>query len=243
MKTLNILGVIISDISRKNLIAIAQESLKNKEKCVIYTVNNEFIVEAQTNSTFKSVLNDSTISIADSAGVVWAAKELYKEKIERIPGADFFIDLVNLSKNGYGMFLLGGQKGVAEKAKEELEKSIKGCKIVGTLDGIEINDQENPEIISRINESGAQIVCVALGAPKQETWIQNNYKKINASVFIGIGGTLDYASGKIRRAPKFMRKLGMEWLFRLMAQPSRYPRIKKALVEFPKLVRRQKTLD
>ncbi len=244
MKKLDILGVEIDEISKSDLISSIRSHLQKKEKCLIFTVNNEFIVEAQSNDHFRQTLNKSTFSIADSSGVVWAAKRLYGKNIERIPGADLFIDLVEISKEGYGIFLLGGQKDVGKKAKEELEKNFPGVNIVGYLDGIEISENQDDELIAKINDAKPDIVCVALGAPKQEIWIENNYKKLSANVFIGIGGTLDYTSGKIKRAPAIFRKLSLEWLYRLMRQPSRYPRIKKALIDFPALVRNKgKALD
>lgn len=237
--SIEILSVKIDPISRANLLIAIKNSLETKQKTTIFTVNNEFIVEAQENKKFRDTLNSSTFSIADSAGVVWAAKKIHNKSLERIPGADLFLDIVQLSQEkGYGIYLLGGSSGVGEKAKQELEKSFPGVKIVGFKDGIKIDPSEhNQAIIDEINLTKAEIVCVALGAPKQEIWISNNLNKLSASVFIGIGGTLDYTSGKIKRAPKIFRKIGLEWLFRLMLQPSRYPRIKKALIEFPKMVR------
>jgi N-acetylglucosaminyldiphosphoundecaprenol N-acetyl-beta-D-mannosaminyltransferase len=235
---IEILNVLIDDISKPALLKAISNSIEDNKKCLIYTVNNEFIVEAQQNEQFLKVLNNSTYSIADSTGVVWAANKLHGKKIERIPGADLFIDLIKISQSsGAGIYLLGSDKGVGEKAKIELEKVFPKVNIVGVKDGVIIDpDKDDQELINEINQAEAKIVCVALGAPKQELWIANNYTKLSADIFIGIGGTLDYTSGKIKRAPKLIRKMGLEWLFRLMLQPSRYPRIKKALIEFPRLV-------
>ena len=242
---ISILDVLIDDISKEDLLNKIEDFLKRKEKCLIYTINNEFVVEATQNPEFLKILNESTFSIADSAGIVWAAKELHNKKIERIPGANFFLDLSELSQNKkYGIYLLGGEQGVGKKAKLELEKKYPGIVIVGYKDGINIDaNVTDNNLINEINLSKPDILCVALGAPKQEMWISNNYKKLNATIFIGIGGTLDFVSGRLKRAPKSFQKMGLEWLYRLTIQPSRYPRIKKALLTFPRLVKRVKTLD
>jgi N-acetylglucosaminyldiphosphoundecaprenol N-acetyl-beta-D-mannosaminyltransferase len=238
---IDILNVLVDDISKADLLDNIDRSIIHDKKCLIYTVNNEFILEAQTNQEFLQTLNNSTYSIADSTGIAWAANKLHNKKIERIPGADLFIDLVKISqKKSYGIYLLGAGKGVGEKARQEIEKSFPGVKIVGVKDGIKIDPKENnQEIIDEINSAGAKIVCVALGAPKQEMWISNNANKLSANIFIGIGGTLDYTSGNIKRAPRIFRQTGLEWLFRLMRQPSRYNRIKKALIDFPRLVNKE----
>lgn len=242
MKEFKVLDVGIDEIGKSELLGCIESSILNREKCLIYTVNNEFILEAQKNDRFREVLNSSTFSIADSAGMVWAVNYLYAKKIERIPGADLFIDLVKLSRESdYRIFLLGGKSGVGEKTKEVLEKKFPKCKIVGFIDGITIDAvKPDEEIITKINEAKPDILCVALGAPKQEIWIHNNFKKIDCSVFIGVGGTFDFVSGKVKRAPRFMRNLSLEWLYRLFVQPSRAKRIYNALVVFPRLVKRSK---
>ncbi len=242
MKEFKILEVGVDEIGKSELLDQIKSSISNKDKCLIYTVNNEFILEAQKNDRFREVLNSSNFSIADSAGVVWAVNYLYAKKIERIPGADLFIDLIELSEEqDYRIFLLGGEGGVGEKTKEVLERKFPKCKIVGFIDGVTI-DAEKPdeEIITKINEAKPNILCVALGAPKQEIWIHNNFKKIDCEVFIGVGGTFDFVAGKVKRAPRFMRNLSLEWLYRLFVQPSRYNRIYNALIVFPRLVKQSK---
>jgi len=237
MTRYSILNVLICDINREDILLSIKKAIDEDEKLQITTVNNEFVVEAQKNSRFRTVLNNS-LAIADSTGIVWAVKYLHKAKITRAPGADLVWDIFNLSSlNKYRIFLLGGKSGTAEQAKQKILRKVRGVHIVGSIDGIEINPEDhNSELLRLINQSKPDIILVALGAPKQDLWISNNQYKIDANVFIGIGGTLDYISGRIGRAPKFLRDIGLEWLFRLFREPSRYKRILKAIFVFPYLV-------
>ncbi|MDH4358536.1 MAG: WecB/TagA/CpsF family glycosyltransferase [Candidatus Berkelbacteria bacterium] len=237
MSKYSVLNVLISDASREDILAMIKKAIDEDEKLQIATVNNEFVVEAQKNSKFRTILNNS-LSIADSTGIVWAVKHLHKKTIARIPGADLVWNIFNLSSlNKYRIYLLGGKKDTADLAKQKIIKRIRGVHIVGSIDGVEINPEEhNSELLRQINQSKPDIVLVALGAPKQELWISNNQYKIDANVFIGIGGTFDFISGKIRRAPRFLREIGLEWLYRLVVEPRRYKRIFKAVFIFPWLV-------
>lgn len=244
MNTINILGVKIDVISKQDLLQEISDRIQKNEKTLLYTVNNEFVVEANKNPKYKEVLNNSTISVADSTGIVWAAKKLFKVRLTRLPGADLFSDLIKLaaSKN-MNIFLLGGDLGVGRASKAKIESEEPTIGEVDFLDGeqISLNEHENEDIIYQINSIKPQMVFVALGSPKQELWIDKFASKIDANLFIGIGGTLDFYSGEIKRAPRWMRKWGLEWLYRLLKQPSRFGRIYRALVVFPYLVSRKRT--
>jgi len=171
----------------------------------------------------------------DSTGVIWSIKYLYHKTVPKLPGADLAEDICRLSASrGYRLFLFGGEIGVAMAAKKKLISKFKSLHVVGTIDGIKVDPgTEDPKLISKINQSKSDIVFVGLGAPKQDLWIANNMSKLNSKIFIGLGGTLDYISGKIPRAPKIMRNLGLEWLYRLLRQPRRLKRISNALIVFP----------
>ncbi len=237
-----VLGVKIDLTDEKEILRIIKNAVDKNEKIQIATVNNEFLVEAQKNDKFKQVLNNSNLNICDSTGLCYALKFFYKKTTTRIPGADLFEKICSFCElNGYSVFLLGGKKGVASRAASNLNKRYKSLKIVGVSDGLRI-DENTPmtELLQQINHSGPNVIFVALGAPKQELWIAQNIKFLQANCFIGIGGTLDYVSGQVKRAPAWARKAGLEWLFRLLRQPSRFARIWKATVLFPILVIREK---
>lgn len=238
MKKFSILDIKINDIDTEEVLDFIDSAVLNHKKVRIATVNNEFIVEAQKNKEFKEILNSASLSVADSTGVVRAVKYLYGQNIERIPGADLFFEICRQAvKKKHRIYLLGGRENVAKMAKLRLQNSYRGLHVVGTKDGVMISNNKNSgEIISEINKTKPDVLFVALGAPKQDIWISNNLEKINCSVFVGIGGTLDYVSGSVMRAPKIMRDAGLEWLFRLAVQPKRIGRIFKATVVFAYLV-------
>jgi len=238
MKSYKILSVKVDSLNFDEILAFISDTVSSRKKRQIATVNNEFIVEAQKNIEFCRALNSFSLCLPDSAGIVWAVKKLYKDKIDKTPGADLFDKICRLScEKGFRIFLLGGSKGVASRAKEKMQKKYPSLRVVGTIDGIKVEPQEsNKDIVDSINQTNADIVFVALGAPKQELWIARNMDKANACILMGIGGTLDFVSGKIKRAPAWIRKINLEWLFRLVIEPKRFGRILTALIVFPYLV-------
>lgn len=238
MKSYSILGVKVHDTSYEECLNFIDSSIKKAEKIQICTTNNEFIVEAQKNPMFKKIINQSNISTPDSTGVVWAIKKLFNTKVERVTGIDLFLKLCQQAADKkYRIFLLGGSKNVALKAKKNLQRKFPGIHIVGYIDGIPIDPNKQDDVlISRINRARPDIIAVALGAPKQELWIKKNMKILDAKVFIGLGGSLDYIAGVVPRAPSPLRVAGVEWLFRLIIQPKRIKRIAVAVVVFPYMV-------
>ena len=238
MKEYYVLGVKVSGVSLQECLELVSSSIKKNKKIQVCTTNNEFIVEAQHNDRFKNIINKSAISTADSTGVVWAIQKLHNAKIDRLPGIDLFLEICKEApQKGYRIFLLGGEKNIALKAKKNLQRRFQGIHIVGSIDGIIINpSKRDDQLISTINRSRSDIVAVALGAPKQELWIKKNIDLIQSKVFLGLGGSLDYIAGTVPRAPLSMRNNGLEWLFRLFIQPQRIGRILKATLTFPYLV-------
>lgn len=235
MNSYHVLNTRVDDTSSPEVLEYIASTIKQSQRAHICTTNNEFIIEAQKNRKFQKIINSAELSVPDSTGIVWAVKLLFGKKITRITGVDLFEQICSLcTKQEYRIFLLGGKKNVAKETKKVLQKKYPGIHIVGSVDGIKIDPTEkNLDLISTINNSGAQIIAVALGAPKQELWIDQNKKLIKSNVFIGLGGSFDYISGRIKRAPIGFRKVGLEWLFRLLTQPSRVGRIFKAVVIFP----------
>ncbi len=196
----------------------------------IATINPEFIMAAQKDPDFMETLNRSDLGVADGIGLQVAAKILGIEIGPRITGVDLTYELAKLaSDNGYSIFLLGAAEGVAEKAAHKLKSIHANLRIAGTYAGT----PTEPGIVERVNESGADILLVAFGAPKQDKFICSNKERLIAKVAMGVGGTFDYIAGIVPYAPKWIRKIGMEWLYRLIKQPHRINRIVTATVLFP----------
>ena len=191
----------------------------------ICTPNAEFMMCAQGDRQFMRILNDADLVVADGAGVVLAARLLGYGRIARAPGYDLAKALVsNPSEFPYSFYFLGGKPGIAEKAAANILYEYPGVNFTGWHDGY-FKDEEEPLIIDEINQSGAEILFVALGSPKAEKFIYRNRHRLKAFVCMGVGGTIDIFAGEKKSAPPFFRSHGLEWLYRLYCEPWRAKRM------------------
>lgn len=220
----NILGVNIDKISLNEAFEKAKSLLKTEGVSMIFTPNPEIVMRAYEDEEFKNILNSADICTPDGIGVVYASKIIKNPVKERVPGFELSKMLMEcVSKTGDGVFLFGSKPGVADKAKKNIEKMYPGINIVGVRNGY-FKKEDEPEIINMINESGAKLLFVCLGAPKQEKWIYENRDKLNVNLCLGVGGTLDVLSGETKRAPEIFIKLNLEWFYRIVLNPSRWGR-------------------
>ncbi|MDG0031631.1 WecB/TagA/CpsF family glycosyltransferase [Priestia sp. Y58] len=218
----NILGIDVCSDTYDELAVKLLQDIDKGRKSFIVAINPEKIMKAQEDKELKLLLNQATYQIPDGIGVILASK-LKKGRIrERVTGIDMMLKLCKeATNNGKRIFLYGAKPGIADEAKAKLEEMFPGILIVGTLDGYE----KNEEVIERtINDSGAEIVFVALGSPAQENWIIAHKEKLNPSVYQGVGGSFDVISGRLNRAPAVFQKFGLEWLYRLLKEPWRWKR-------------------
>ena len=189
------------------------------------TPNAEFVQRAEKDEGFRTALNGADLVLPDGIGVVYAAKIMGRPLQGRVPGCDFAAALCGwMAKNGKKLFLLGAKPGVAEQAARNLEQNHPGLTVCGTHDGY---FKEDAPVVEAIRAAGADVVFVCLGAPKQENWMIEHGPKTGASFLIGLGGSLDVFAGTVKRAPEIWQKLGLEWLYRLLKQPSRIGRMAK----------------
>ncbi len=201
----------------------------------VMTPNPEMLTEASRNPSFKNLLQSSDMNIADGVGLLWAARRVGQPLPQRVTGIDL-LSAVTASPLCPSVFLLGAAEGVAKAAAEYLQKKNPSFRIAGTYSGSPHPDEE-AMIVARINASEASILFVAYGAPKQDEWIRRNLPKMpSVHVAMGIGGAFDFLAGKRKRAPSVLRSLGLEWLWRLIQEPTRIKRIFTAVVIFPYLV-------
>ncbi len=201
----------------------------------IITVNPEFVMTAQDNSPFRQCINEAALVVADGIGVVWAARWLGQPVPERVTGVDTLIELARqCARRGDRLFLLGAALGVAEIAAARLQELAPGLIIAGTYAGSPaVADEE--AILERINAARPDVLCVAYGAPAQDLWIRRNLARLPVAVAIGVGGSFDFLAGRQQRAPHWMQKMGLEWLYRLYREPWRWRRM-LALPQFACLV-------
>jgi len=223
METVNILGVHVNKYTMNEAVQKASEMLETDGVSMIFTPNSEIILYASNNPEFTDVLNSADMVIPDGIGVVYGAKILKNPIKERVAGYDLVCNLFPvMAEKKQSVYLLGAKPGVAEKAAENLLAKHPGLIIAGTHDGYFKDDEE---IIADINKANPDFLMVCLGFPKQENWIYNNRKKLNTKLAIGAGGCLDVFAGTVQRAPEFYCKHGIEWLYRLIKQPSRFVRM------------------
>ena len=232
-ETVEILGVRFDKVTLEEAANKALEFAKDKEQHYICTPNPEIVLEAQKNEEFSKILNGSAMNIPDGIGIIWAAKYLKKGSLQRVTGVDLMEKICEkAAKKNLKIFLLGAEEGIAEKVKTILENKYAGLKITGVYSGSP-EEKEKNLIIKKINDSGAEILFVAFGMGKQEKWIHENLVKMpNVKIAMGVGGSFEFISGKIKRAPLFLRQLGLEWLYRLIQEPNRIGRIFNATLRF-----------
>ena len=191
----------------------------------IVTVNTEFVMAAQKNIEFRQTINNAALVVADGIGVVWATRFVGFPTPERITGTDTLVALAKrCAERGYRLYLLGAAPGVAEQTGVCLQALAPGLQIAGTYAGTPALAEEDA-IIERIHAANTDVLCVAYGAPSQEFWIYRNLPRLPAAVAIGVGGAYDFLSGRQRRAPRAMQRIGLEWLYRFYREPWRWKRM------------------
>lgn len=199
--------------------------------------NAEIVVYAQKDPKLRSIINKADLSIPDGIGLLCASKILNTGLKGRFGGPESMIDIVKLAdENCFSIYLLGAKSQTVEKAAQNLQKKFKKIKIVGFQNGY---CTDNTQIISAINKTKPNIVFVGMGSPKQEKWIWENRAKLKVNMLVAEGGSFDYLAGEVSRAPVFIRKIGFDWLFRLINQPKRLRR-QLSLIKFLTLVVKEK---
>lgn len=230
MDKVNILGVYVDTVTISEAADTIMKFFDEDRLHSVYTPNSEIIMHAYKNPEFAELLNNADLLTADGIGVVYASKILKKPIKERAAGYDIARQVLSkMNYTDHKLFLFGGKPGVAEEAKAKLLQEYSDLNIVGLRNGYFKADEE-AEIVEEINNSGADIVFVCLGAPKQEEWIDRHAKELKARVAMGIGGSLDVFAGRVERAPEIFCKTGMEWFYRLCKEPWRIGR----MMELPK---------
>jgi len=192
---------------------------------LVATVNPEFVMHARRDPEFAQILESAELAVIDGSGVLWAARRQGCELGEKVAGVDLVLRLARLcATRGWRPFLLGAQAGVAEAAAGRLAERFPGFQAAGAYAG-EAGPAGDAEAVRRIQAARPDLLLVAYGHSRQERWIARNREQLPVPVAIGVGGAFDFASGRLRRAPAWMRRLHLEWLFRLMLQPWRARRM------------------
>jgi N-acetylglucosaminyldiphosphoundecaprenol N-acetyl-beta-D-mannosaminyltransferase len=217
----DVLGVPVDCVGMDLAIQTVDERIQRKIKTAVVAVNPEKVMKARRDPELLETLQSAGLLIPDGIGVVWAARLLYQKNIERVPGSELMPRICELcASKGYSIFLLGGTEEVNNAASKAIQENYPGIRIAGTRDGY-FSEMQREDVTRAINNSGADIVFVALGSPKQEFWMARDFGRVNALIAQGVGGTFDVISGRVQRAPKVFRVMNLEWLYRLARQPRR----------------------
>lgn len=221
--TVRILGIDIDNIDIDEAGEITKKLIEesNKSCKIIVAPNTEFIMMAQKDEEFYDILREAELATPDSVGVMIGGKMQKKPFKQRIPGQAYFRKILEIGeKENWSFYLLGGKDDVPKITAENLKKIYPNINIVGYHEGFFEEDGEEA-VIQEINRLKPNVLFVAMGAPLQEKWIAKYKNELKVDVAAGQGGTFDYEAGKIKRAPKIVQKLCIEWLWRLILQPSR----------------------
>ena len=225
MSRMKFMNTEIDNLTMKETIDEIDKLIKKDKNAYVVTPNVDHIVKLETDKELQEVYKDADLLLTDGKPLIWISK-FYKTPIkEKISGSDLFPLLCEMAaEKGYNMFFLGAGDGVANKAAQNLTNKFPKLNIVGTYSppfGFEKDKKEIEKIINMVNKANTQILIVGLGCPKQEKFIHKYRKELNVPISLGLGASLDFEAGNIKRAPKWMSDNGLEWLYRLSKEPKR----------------------
>jgi N-acetylglucosaminyldiphosphoundecaprenol N-acetyl-beta-D-mannosaminyltransferase len=258
-ESVSILGIPVDLLSYEQVLGRIDPLIDSDRQGFVATLNPEMVLAAQRDPLFATILRSATMRTPDGVGILWASNYLAKPRSrylalrwlgwfvslvrvpfvsfrpwERVTGTDLLERIAGRSASkGWSLFLLGAEPGVADAAAEALTLRHPGCRIVGCFAGSpRVSDEA--VILEKINRARPDLLFVAYGCPAQEQWIHRNLLRLpSVKLAIGVGGAFDFFAGKRKRAPSVLRKIGLEWLWRLLIQPGRIRRIWNAAILFP----------
>mgnify|MGYP000248275196 CR=1 FL=1 len=221
----DVLGVGFDDLTMAEAVERGMELVRSPGPHYVVTPNPEIVEVCREDSGARAAVNGADLVLPDGIGVIKGAAMLGTPLKERTPGVEFATHLMDkLAEEGKSLYLLGAKPGVAEAAAAKLTDMYPGVVIAGTSDGYFTDDKP---VIEKINASNPDFLMVCLGSPKQENWMASNAGRLSCGLMAGLGGSLDVLAGNVQRAPEAWRKLGLEWLYRVIKEPKRIGRIAK----------------
>ena len=226
MEEIKLYGVKIDNVTKGE--AVYRALRATGEPCVVFTPNALMLEQARKDTALASLLNRASLSLPDGAGVLWAAEKMGTPLRERVAGIDFGSEIIECAeRSGLRVFLLGGKENVAERASEKLRKKHPRLCICGTTWGyFQKTGEENARVISYIRACRPDVLFVCMGFPVQERWVIDNLHHLTDTRTIAcLGGSLDVWAGDLRRAPLWMSRMGVEWLWRMLHQPKRFVKL------------------
>lgn len=225
MSRIDVLGVSFDDLTMEEAVEIALGFMQERRACYACTPNPEIVMAAKGDAALRAALSGAELVLADGVGITKAAAMMGTPLKSRVPGIDFASNVISrLAQRGGSVYLLGAKPLVAEAAAEKLTQTYPGIVIAGTNDGYFTDDAP---VIEKINAASPDFLMVCLGSPKQELWMSANAGRLSCGLMAGLGGSLDVLAGNVQRAPETWRRLGLEWLYRVIKEPKRLGRVMK----------------
>ena len=215
-------GIKFKNTRMKDAVQMIDDSISSNSKKKIFFINPDCLNKTFSDNAYHGTLCRADSVLPDGSGLNLACKIIGKPLLENVNGTDLFPFICRLcAEKGRTIYLLGAKPGIADTVKRNMETSYPGIRVLGTKDGFFNRETESAPVINEINRLAPDILMVAFGAPHQERWIDAHSGELNAKVCIGVGGLFDFFSGRIPRAPKWMREFGLEWIYRLKQEPGR----------------------
>lgn len=224
MQSLEILGCRLDLLDADQATEQIMQFVRDRASAQIVTLGTEMVVYAQRDPAFRDVVNHCALSLCDTVGLLAVARRRGAKLRERVTGVELVEDVcARAASDGIGVYFFGGAEGVAADAAAILETRFPGLRVAGARNGF-FTSEEEPRIVEAIRASGAGILFAGLGSPRQEMWLARNLQATGCGAAIGVGGSFDVLSGRVQRAPQVWRRLGLEWLYRLISEPKRFRR-------------------
>lgn len=220
---IDVMGLKFDSMTMDEALSRAEALLRGDKAAYVVTPNAEIAYEALHDGQLREMLNGADLMLPDGAGVVLASKLLRTPVKQKVAGVDFAAGLLGvLERYGQSLYLLGGKPGIGELAAQKMLEAHPQLRIAGIADGY---FQDEAPVIAKINASGADALFVCLGAPKQERFMVQHRQELHVHLMAGLGGSLDAFAGTVQRAPAWMIRLNLEWLYRLIREPKRFRRM------------------
>ncbi|MEX0729656.1 MAG: WecB/TagA/CpsF family glycosyltransferase [Aquisalimonadaceae bacterium] len=220
-RRIEILGVPVDTVDMHAALHNVRALLAGNKTHVILAANPEKVIAAQQDERLLRALHNASLVVPDGIGIVLAARLLRQGRMQRVAGSDLMTEICRMaSPEGYRVFLYGAKPEIAAHAALRLQARFPGLKVVGTQHGY-LPERRMDGLIDSVNDSGADVLFVGLGSPRQEYWMERHRDRLSVAVCQGVGGTFDALCGYPRRAPPLLQRLNLEWLYRLITQPRR----------------------
>ena len=225
MKKVTILGVDFEHITHQDMLNLLVNKIKKQKKTFVVTANPEIVMYANKDEEYLRILQSADHVVPDGSGIILASKLIQEPLPERVAGFDLTKDLLMIANDQqFKVYFLGAKEQTLKDMIYNVKKTYPQLSIAGYHHGY-FQEGKDEHIIQAIKESKPDLVFVALGFPRQEQWIYSHFQKFEKGIFMGVGGSFDILAGHAKRAPKIWRKLNLEWLYRLIQQPSRWKRM------------------